>query len=176
MDNHTPTLSRKRSSTSVASESRNPQNIKRQRTSTDLRLKRKDKDATASASGPEGLPTAPTPALPSYFQVDKSTAEDVGRDGLQRSIALALQHVGFDGASREAMESFTEVADTCTFSLAILSRLLGYLTADHTHIFLQIYRDSLSTSRPRHMLREEKTQPQPTTRPCFDDTMFHYHT
>lgn len=37
----------------------------------------------------------------------------VNRKALQRSIALALKHVGFDGASEEAMESFTQLAETC---------------------------------------------------------------
>ena len=43
------------------------------------------------------------------------TSEDLGRDGLRRSIALTLQHVGFDSASPEAMESFTAAAETCTY-------------------------------------------------------------
>lgn len=37
----------------------------------------------------------------------------VNRAALQRSIGLALQHVGFDSASEEAMESFTLMTETC---------------------------------------------------------------
>jgi hypothetical protein len=35
---------------------------------------------------------------------------------LERSIALALQHVGFSGASKEALESFCTEASACVFS------------------------------------------------------------
>ncbi|KAH7030697.1 uncharacterized protein B0I36DRAFT_242924 [Microdochium trichocladiopsis] len=36
----------------------------------------------------------------------------MGRDGLRRSIALALEHVGFDAATPESLESFTEATET----------------------------------------------------------------
>ncbi|KAI0526713.1 WD40-repeat-containing domain protein [Xylaria bambusicola] len=36
----------------------------------------------------------------------------MGRDGLRRSITLALKHVGFDSAREEALESFTEMVET----------------------------------------------------------------
>ncbi|KAI1770627.1 hypothetical protein F4818DRAFT_446041 [Hypoxylon cercidicola] len=39
---------------------------------------------------------------------------NLGRDGLQRSIALVLDHVGFDAATKLALESFTEVVETYT--------------------------------------------------------------
>jgi hypothetical protein len=32
---------------------------------------------------------------------------------LRRSITLALDHVGFDSASEEALESFTHMTETC---------------------------------------------------------------
>lgn len=48
--------------------------------------------------------------------VNQPTSEDLGRDGLRRSIALTLEHVGFDSASPEAMESFTAMAETCTYT------------------------------------------------------------
>lgn len=35
------------------------------------------------------------------------------RSGIQRSIALVLKHDGFETASPEAMESFTEMVETC---------------------------------------------------------------
>ncbi|PSR89010.1 Bromodomain associated-domain-containing protein [Coniella lustricola] len=41
----------------------------------------------------------------------------VNRTGLQRSIALALEHVGFDCASQEAIESFTVMTETYLSSL-----------------------------------------------------------
>jgi hypothetical protein len=37
----------------------------------------------------------------------------LGRDGLRRSIVLALQHVGFDSASEEALDGFTSATETC---------------------------------------------------------------
>ncbi|KAI1290620.1 WD40-repeat-containing domain protein [Xylaria venustula] len=36
----------------------------------------------------------------------------MGRDGLRRSITLALKHVGFDSATEEALEGFTETVET----------------------------------------------------------------
>lgn len=38
---------------------------------------------------------------------------NVHREGLQRSVALALDHVGFEAASEEAMESFIAMTETC---------------------------------------------------------------
>jgi hypothetical protein len=32
---------------------------------------------------------------------------------LERSIVLALEHIGFDGASKEALESFRGEVDSC---------------------------------------------------------------
>jgi hypothetical protein len=37
----------------------------------------------------------------------------VARRGLRRSIALVLDKVGFDAASEEAMESFSNMVETC---------------------------------------------------------------
>lgn len=55
---------------------------------------------------------------PGTFPVDEPTDEyHVTRKSLQRSIALALEHVGFDGASEEAMESFTIMTETYLKSL-----------------------------------------------------------
>lgn len=41
------------------------------------------------------------------------TFEDDPHELLERSIALVLQHVGFQAASKEAMESFCAQVDTC---------------------------------------------------------------
>jgi hypothetical protein len=45
-----------------------------------------------------------------------TTAEELARTGLRRGIALALQKVGFDGASPDAMESFVSMAEECRIS------------------------------------------------------------
>ncbi|KAK6846204.1 hypothetical protein PG987_001392 [Apiospora arundinis] len=37
---------------------------------------------------------------------ERPNADSMGRDGIRRSIALALEHVGFDAATPEALESF----------------------------------------------------------------------
>ena len=42
-----------------------------------------------------------------------TTADEVARRGLRRSIALVLDKVGFDAASEEAMESFSNMVETC---------------------------------------------------------------
>jgi hypothetical protein len=42
-----------------------------------------------------------------------ATVDELGKKGLRRSIALALQKVGFESAEPEAMESFTLMAETC---------------------------------------------------------------
>lgn len=43
--------------------------------------------------------------------------------GLKRSIALALQHVGFDGATPEAMESYAATVETCMIVWPGINRL-----------------------------------------------------
>lgn len=35
---------------------------------------------------------------------------------LRRAITMALGHVGFDSASEEALESFTQMTETCQFA------------------------------------------------------------
>lgn len=46
---------------------------------------------------------------------ERPNPDTMGRDGLRRSIALALQQVGFDSATPEALESMTSTAETCMF-------------------------------------------------------------
>lgn len=48
------------------------------------------------------------------------------RTGLQRSIAMVLNHDGFQGASPEAMESFTGMVETCELRLDFASAVLDY--------------------------------------------------
>jgi hypothetical protein len=50
----------------------------------------------------------------SPFASVAATVDELGKKGLRRSIALALQKVGFESAEPEAMESFTLMAETCT--------------------------------------------------------------
>ncbi|CAJ2503048.1 Uu.00g104420.m01.CDS01 [Anthostomella pinea] len=57
-------------------------------------------------------PEAESTAIPAFSAVNRPTAEDLGRDGLRRSIALTLKQVGFDSASKDALEGFTETVDT----------------------------------------------------------------
>jgi hypothetical protein len=45
-----------------------------------------------------------------------TTAEELARKGLRRSIALALQKVGFEGATPDAMESFVSMTEECRIS------------------------------------------------------------
>jgi transcription initiation factor TFIID subunit 8 len=45
--------------------------------------------------------------------VVRPSSDSVARDGLRRSIAVALQHVGFESASEEALESVTAATETC---------------------------------------------------------------
>lgn len=46
-------------------------------------------------------------------KVNKANEANFAREGLQRSIVLALQHVGFESASQEALESLTSTTETC---------------------------------------------------------------
>jgi transcription initiation factor TFIID subunit 8 len=62
------------------------------------------------------LPNTPPPEEP--ILVEKAGAplfDDDPRRFLQRSLALALEHVGFDGASAEALESFTLDVEACQY-------------------------------------------------------------
>lgn len=47
------------------------------------------------------------------LESDLTTAEELARAGLRRSIALTLNGVGFDSASADAMESFVTMAEKC---------------------------------------------------------------
>lgn len=41
------------------------------------------------------------------------TVHQFARTGIQRSIAMVLSHDGFESASPEALESFTELVEQC---------------------------------------------------------------
>lgn len=49
---------------------------------------------------------------PVFEVVKRPAADDFGRDGLRRSIGVALRQVGFVGAKPDALESLTELVDT----------------------------------------------------------------
>lgn len=72
---------------------------------------------SSSTASTTNTASAATTEAPLYEVVNRPTAQDVGRDGLRRSIAIALEHVGFDAATPEALESFTEAAETCRLPL-----------------------------------------------------------
>lgn len=78
---------------------------------------------SSSAASTTNTASAATTEAPLYEVVNRPTAQDVGRDGLRRSIAIALEHVGFDAATPEALESFTEAAETCMLPFSAFSSL-----------------------------------------------------
>jgi transcription initiation factor TFIID subunit 8 len=61
--------------------------------------------------------TVPATPPPEVFEKERlkmvTTFEDDPHQLLERTIALALQHVGFEGASKESMEAFCSEVDTC---------------------------------------------------------------
>lgn len=73
-------------------------NAKRQKTEIGL-------SATPAEDNESLLPHATKVIIPSLDYQAKS--------GLERSIGLALQHVGFDSATTEAMESYLVTVETC---------------------------------------------------------------
>lgn len=59
------------------------------------------------------------------------TATELARTGLRRGIALTLEQVGFDSSSEEAMESFTNIVETCMAVLILaLNSILTATLAD----------------------------------------------
>jgi transcription initiation factor TFIID subunit 8 len=50
-------------------------------------------------------------SLPIFL--DRERFDDKPRVLLSRSVALALEHVGFDGASRQALEAMCDKVETC---------------------------------------------------------------
>ena len=62
---------------------------------------------------------------------DLTTPEELARKALRRSLALALQNVGFDSAAPEAMESFVTMTETCKTKFIWSHSLAALLTARH---------------------------------------------
>lgn len=54
------------------------------------------------------------------------------RMGLRRGIMLALDHVGFDSASEEALESYTQMTEICQWLLVTGQTAWGFAVADLT--------------------------------------------
>jgi transcription initiation factor TFIID subunit 8 len=69
------------------------------------------------------LPNLPTRAL----------FDDDPRRLLLRAVALALEHVGFDGASPEAMEAMCSEVDTCQYPYLFAAE--QFLTSSRRHAF-----------------------------------------
>ncbi len=49
------------------------------------------------------------------------SAEERAREGLERSITVALDYVGFDGTSKEALEGFANLVETCEFDFVLIT-------------------------------------------------------
>ena len=58
---------------------------------------------------------------PSFLHADPRP-DDFAHAGLRRSIALALNHVGFENADAVAVESFALATEECTVSHLAMSR------------------------------------------------------
>lgn len=92
---------------------------------------------SSSAAIPAEIPVAPVAPVMNGGAVvldEKPNEYHVNRTALQRSISLALDHVGFDCASGDAMESFTLMTETCqsfVLTLAYVSYRCPILTLKH---------------------------------------------
>ena len=73
--------------------------------------------ANGATNGVENGHHTPEPhrATPSFLHVDPRP-DDVAHAGMRRSIALALDHVGFDSADTAAVESFALATEECKAS------------------------------------------------------------
>ncbi|KAM0277297.1 hypothetical protein ACHAQH_005887 [Verticillium albo-atrum] len=69
-------------------------------------------DSINEAAAPEIRHTSSSVTIPSL--------EYQSQCGLQRSIGLALKHVGFDGADPEAMASYVALVEACAFAISAL--------------------------------------------------------
>lgn len=60
----------------------------------------------------------------SSFISTMPSLHDQARQSMQRSIAMVLNHDGFDSATPEAMESFTQLVESCTLTSRMTTVLL----------------------------------------------------
>lgn len=88
----------------------NGRSIKRQRTST---LEPERQRTSTLEPEPVTIPLDASERATAAGEVQKPSAGDTARDGLRRSVVLALQQVGFDSASQDALESLTSTVETC---------------------------------------------------------------
>ncbi|KAH8646658.1 hypothetical protein BX600DRAFT_518701 [Xylariales sp. PMI_506] len=101
-------------------------------------------------------------------ELDLPSPETVARDGLRRSIILALQHVGFDSASQEALESLT--ATTETYLTTFIAHLKHYAesarrehpTPEDFGFMLKKYNIPMSFLKPhlKNPVAKEKLTPE----------------
>lgn len=73
----------------------------------------------------EDLPVTPPPEYYVNDSVNRvTTFEDDPRQLLERSIVLALQHIGFDSASKEALEAMCSQVDACQYCGLYLTTII----------------------------------------------------
>jgi len=84
-------------------------------------------DEQESQSKRQRLASSPQPIFSvgaigsSPYSSQLITTDELAKCGLRRSLALALQKVGFDAAAPEALESFVTMTETCmSFGLLYL--------------------------------------------------------
>ncbi|GAP85754.1 putative bromodomain associated domain-containing protein [Rosellinia necatrix] len=93
-------------------------NISRKRSSVELEgvgpqsHSKRQRTTTLDTEAPSTVLDSGRTTEAAYESLRRPTAESMGRDGLRRSIALALDHVGFDSATEEALEGFTETVES----------------------------------------------------------------
>jgi len=62
---------------------------------------------------PSSVILAIGPPEESPCSIDLATSEELARKAMRRSLSLALQKVGFDSATPDAMESFVSMTEIC---------------------------------------------------------------
>lgn len=93
---------------------------KRQRTATPVQ-------DTPRQSPPEVAPRSPSPTLEERITAVPHTEplfDDEPTRLLKRSVAIVLSHVGFDSASKEAMDAFVAEANSCMCIEPVLKRMI----------------------------------------------------
>ncbi|KAI0120961.1 bromodomain associated domain protein [Xylariales sp. AK1849] len=101
-------------------------------------------------------------------EVERPTAESMARDGLRRSIVLALEHVGFESASREALESLTSTTETYLVTFVAHLKQFAesarreYPTPDDFAYMLRKHNVPISSLKPhlKNPVAKEKLEPE----------------
>lgn len=76
--------------------------------------KRRTGSSPSHTPQPQEIPPQPQD-IPLPTPLEAELFNDKPRGLLSRAIALALEHVGFDGASQEAMEAMCEEVESCQY-------------------------------------------------------------